>query len=104
MRQHLRAILVTTLVFSAGCSMDLAGTNAPVTVTFVTPAYPGPGATTLVANDGRRATSMEDLDVRKDLPSERDQPESPSVVVPPPPPPPPVVAVPTPSAGPPGGA
>ena len=50
MRQHLRAILVTTLVFSAGCSMDLAGTNAPVTVTFVTPAYPGPGATTLVAN------------------------------------------------------
>ena len=50
MRQLLRATLVTTLALSAGCYQDVVHPSGPVTVTFSTPTYAGPGGTTLVSH------------------------------------------------------
>ncbi|NUO64379.1 MAG: hypothetical protein HOQ30_03910 [Gemmatimonadaceae bacterium] len=50
MRQHLRATLVTFLALSAGCYQDVVHPSGPVTVTFSTPTYPGPGGAAVVSH------------------------------------------------------
>ncbi|NUQ19443.1 MAG: hypothetical protein HOQ09_00610 [Gemmatimonadaceae bacterium] len=50
MRQLRDAMLVTLVAFSAACYQDVVTPSGPVTVSFVTPSYPGPGGTTLVSH------------------------------------------------------